>query len=33
MKKLCSSSPVLIDVKALHKKEDAVKAGFNYWSL
>jgi UDP-N-acetyl-D-galactosamine dehydrogenase len=33
MRKLCSNSPVLIDVKALHKKEDAVKAGFNYWSL
>lgn len=33
IRKLCSSNPVLIDVKSLHKKEDAVKAGFSYWSL
>jgi len=33
MRKLCNGSPVLIDVKSLHKKEEAVKAGFSYWSL
>jgi UDP-N-acetyl-D-galactosamine dehydrogenase len=33
MRRLCNGSPVLIDVKALHKKEDALKAGFSYWSL
>ncbi len=33
MKNFCNGNPVLIDVKALYKKEDAVKAGFNYWSL
>lgn len=33
LKKLCNGNPVLIDVKSILKKEDAIKAGFNYWRL
>ncbi len=33
LKKLCNSSPVLIEVKALFKKEQAARAGFNHWRL
>ena len=33
LKKLCNGNPVLIDVKALFKREDAIKAGFHYWRL
>jgi|Deesub1362A_J573_1020465.scaffolds.fasta_scaffold00173_31 UDP-N-acetyl-D-galactosamine dehydrogenase len=30
---LCNGNPVLIDVKAFFKKEQAIRAGFNYWRL
>lgn len=33
LKKLCNGNPVLIDVKALFKREEAIKAGFHYWRL
>ncbi|GAB4536386.1 MAG: nucleotide sugar dehydrogenase [Thermodesulfovibrionia bacterium] len=33
LKGLCNGSPVLIDVKAIFKRGDAVKAGFSYWRL
>ncbi len=33
LKKLCNGDPVLIDVKALFKRENAIKAGFHYWRL
>ena len=33
LKKLCNGNPVLIDVKTLFKREDAIKAGFHYWRL
>lgn len=33
LKKLCNGNPVLIDVKALYKTEQAIKAGFHYWRL
>jgi len=33
LKKLCNGNPVLIDVKALFKRDTAIKAGFHYWRL
>lgn len=33
LKKLCNGHPVLIDVKAFYKPEEAKKAGFHYWRL
>jgi len=30
---LCKENPVLIDIKSIFKKDDAVKAGFKYWRL
>jgi len=33
LKKLCNGNPVLIDVKAFYKPEQAIKAGFHYWRL
>lgn len=33
LKKLCNGAPVLIDVKAAFRKEEAIRAGFHYWRL
>ncbi|MBI5050087.1 MAG: nucleotide sugar dehydrogenase [Nitrospirae bacterium] len=33
LRKLCNSRPVLIDIKSVFAKEEAIKAGFNYWRL
>lgn len=33
LKKLCNSRPVLIEAKALFKKEQVARAGFNHWRL
>ncbi len=33
LKSLCSNPCVLIDVKGVYNKEDALKKGFNYWRL
>ena len=33
LKKLCNGNPVLIDVKTIFKREEAIKAGFHYWGL
>lgn len=33
LKKLCNGNPVLTDIKAFFNREQAVKAGFNYWRL
>jgi len=33
LKKLCNGNPVLIDVKAFYKPEEAKKTGFRYWRL
>ncbi|MBI4653531.1 MAG: nucleotide sugar dehydrogenase [Nitrospirae bacterium] len=33
LRKLCKGNSVLIDVKAMFKREDALKQGFHYWRL
>jgi len=33
LKRLCNSNALLIDIKGIYKKDDALKAGFNYWRL
>ena len=33
MRKLCSDNPVLVDVKAVHSREEAEGSGFYYWRL
>jgi len=33
LRSLCNGKPVLIDVKSFFRREQALKAGFNYWRL
>lgn len=33
MRRLCSDNPVLVDVKAVHSREEAEGSGFYYWRL
>ena len=33
LKGLCSSNASLIDVKGIYRKDEALKAGLNYWRL